>query len=273
MLMRLFRFVLPVLCILSLSACTGTVDGLQKDYKELTRWSKGKPGTDVERSIGPMPRGYYGQNSRRVLLKPPGVQGVDAASLDAPQPDVTWTDVGDYNSYRTLKPADATPAEVPHTQYNNQVKVYSLEGGAPGYDGVTVVSGNGTEVSSYGGAQGMPAEQVFFGHGSSHVKAQDKKKLESLAAAMRYKQGVAVTVVGHASQRVDGVTDPMKRKMINFDMAQKRADAVTKILRKAGLAPGWVHATSKGDGEPNPAPPPGMSQEAADRRADVYVEE
>jgi len=54
-------------------------------------------------------------------------------------------------------------------------------------------------------------------------------------------------------------------------MAQKRADAVTLELHKAGARPAWVQAISKGDEEPNPTPG-NMRQNDADRRVDVYVD-
>ena len=102
---------------------------------------------------------------------------------------------------------------------------------------------------------------------SAAIGAADKKELHDIA-----KQNIqSVTVVGHASRRVDGVTDPVRRKMINFQMAQKRADAVVRELKKAGANPSWVQAVSQGDDTPNPDPG-AMSQEDADRRAEVYVD-
>ena len=59
--------------------------------------------------------------------------------------------------------------------------------------------------------------------------------------------------------------------MINFVMAQKRANAVTRELHQDGLAPDWVMASSRGDEVPNPNPG-NRTQEAADRRGDVYVD-
>jgi outer membrane protein OmpA-like peptidoglycan-associated protein len=58
--------------------------------------------------------------------------------------------------------------------------------------------------------------------------------------------------------------------MINFKMAQKRANAVTSELIRAGVTPDWVVASSAGDEQPNPHRH-GKTQEAADRRAEVYL--
>jgi len=114
-------------------------------------------------------------------------------------------------------------------------------------------------------------EQVFFAYGSSKIGKDDHRVLKTIAAHLPDRGSYEVRVVGHASKRVDGVEDPIKKKMINFEMAQKRANAVAREMYAAGVKPAWVMALSKGDEEPNPTPD-GKDQEAADRRADVYVD-
>lgn len=120
------------------------------------------------------------------------------------------------------------------------------------------------------GEYGQMAGQIFFLHGSSRLTGPEKRDIASVASSVGSGAPVGITVVGHASQRVDGVTDPIRRKEINYEMAQKRAVAVTRELSKAGVNPAWIQSVSKGDDEPN-ASPGGRSQEAADRRVEIYT--
>ncbi len=69
---------------------------------------------------------------------------------------------------------------------------------------------------------------------------------------------------------MNNVQDPIQKRMINFKMAQERANAVANEMIQDGLSPSWVVATSLGDEEPN-RHRNGKTQEAADRRAEVYL--
>jgi outer membrane protein OmpA-like peptidoglycan-associated protein len=196
-------------------------------------WLNGRP-SHAEKTWGEMPTGYTGHNKNRPVLKPvfrePG-----------------WNQIDNYQM-----PDGEAPIADP-------VSVYPVDG----YEDASLMS-----MDDYG----QLVQQIYFLHGSSNLTAGEKNTLRSLAQGISSNAtaGVAVTVVGHASKRVDGVSDPLRRKMINFEMAQKRANSVTNELNRAGLNPAWVQAVSKGDEEPNPATG-GRSQEAADRRVDVYV--
>ena len=228
--MRFGRFVLPVVALMFLAGCTSSRSDGKVDAWE---WLNGRE-SNTEKTLGAMPTGYAGHNKNRPVLKPvfrePG-----------------WNQIENYQM-----PDGEAPIADP-------VSVYPVEG----YEDASLMS-----MDDYG----QLVQQIYFLHGSSNLTAGEKKALHSVAKGVSQNAtaGVAVTVVGHASTRVDGVSDPLRRKMINFEMAQKRANAVTNELNRAGLNPAWVQAVSKGDEEPNPAPG-GRSQEAADRRVDVYV--
>ncbi|MDE2335906.1 MAG: OmpA family protein, partial [Alphaproteobacteria bacterium] len=115
-------------------------------------------------------------------------------------------------------------------------------------------------------------EQVYFGYGSARVAPIDRKNLRELARSLtRQSDDYRLTVVGHASRSVAGVRDPLRRKIINFRMAQKRADAVAHTLVEAGASPDWVEARSAGAAQPSQHPD-GRSQQAADQRADVFLD-
>lgn len=111
-------------------------------------------------------------------------------------------------------------------------------------------------------------QTVYFEHGSAVINTSDRGALKAMANGLS--DNVAVTIVGHASTRVNTTDDPIRKKTINFEIAQKRANAVTKELKKSGVNPSLVTAMSKGDDEPNPTPG-SRDQESADRRVEIYT--
>jgi len=180
----------------------------------------------------PIPTGYAGA---RRLLKPP-VEEAEAVA------EVSWNEIDNYN--------------VPPAMPTEPMAVYPT-------DGMTTVVG-----SNYGSLM----QQVFFLYGSDRIAAGAQAELGNLAASLMQTQygALSVTVVGHASEEVKGIADPVRRKAINFEMAQKRANAVMGVLTAAGLNPVWVQVVSKGDEEPN-MNPGDKPQELADRRVEVFV--
>jgi outer membrane protein OmpA-like peptidoglycan-associated protein len=283
--MRILKFIVPVVCALSVSACSGIPSSSVKDIKSASnRTIDTGPSYNKEIIFPDAPTAYYGQNKRGVLLKPPGLAGTpstpDASGL-------VWNQLPDYDAQGLdsapvgddLAPIGSSSVEVnpvvvsapkltpPGEMYNDSVKVFSLDGdaGAPAY-AAPVYAG---APSYYGNLEA----KVYFDHGSSAIRKTDKSKIRKVASKTKKKgRDVSVTVVGHASRRVDRVKDPVRKKMINLAMAQKRANAVTKELHKAGLKPAWVQAVSRGDEEPNMSPG-SMPQEAADRRVEIYMDE
>lgn len=230
-LMRFGRIVLPVVALMFLAGCASRSDGKVDAWE----WMNGRP-SNTEKTFGTMPTGYTGHNKNRPVLKP---------VFQEP----AWNQIDNYQM----------PEGEGEVAAADPVSVYPVDGASD----ASLMS-----MDDYD----QLVQQIYFLHGSSSLTAGEKKTLNSLAQGISQNAtaSVAVTVVGHASKRVDGVTDPLRRKMINFEMAQKRANAVTQELNRAGLNPAWVQAVSKGDEEPNPAPGT-RSQEAADRRVDVYV--
>lgn len=291
--MRTRGLLVSVFAAMLLSGCS-TVDGVGKDVVDIDNWFKGRPSA-MEKTAGRIPTGYTGQNQRGVL-KPPGFEQQQQEPPAASTGNLTWNEVGDYSApVSTPAPAQddlapitmtppqsdvewaaapAAPAPVTSGQaYNKDVTVFPLDGEAPTYTYNTPsypAGGYTTPVAFTD--YGQLVQQIYFAHGSASLGKTDKKNLQQLAKGIkRTADDVSVTVVGHASKRVDGVSDPIRKKMINFEMAQKRANAVTHELKKSGVNPAWVRTVSQGDDAPNPAPGT-RSQEDADRRAEVYMD-
>jgi outer membrane protein OmpA-like peptidoglycan-associated protein len=224
---------------------------------------------DLEKIVADLPTGYAGQNKSGIVLKPSGM------TLSAPQGYTTpvWNEIADYDSQNFANEpvtAPVSPLSAPAVQgqsYNEGVKIFPIgaDDTAPTY--------TSTPPYSAPGEYGRLEQKIFFAHGSATVHPTDKTKLRLLVKREKKKtRPLSVMVVGHASNRVNRVKDPLQKKMINLAMAQKRANAVTHELHKAGLNPAWVQAVSKGDEEPN-TDAPGLPQEAADRRVEIYVNE
>ena len=232
--MRFSKLALSLSFVLLLSACNSIVNDKPLFSADTQNWANGHPST-LEQRLWKMPTGYYGQNKRRPMPE----TGVDSAD-------------GSVTVFPVEQPQDVAPAPV--TDDANMLP--------------PVADDTAKSADNYGDL----AQELYFAHGSSKIGDSDRKSLQALAKGFKHSdKQVDLTIVGHASTRVDGVSDDMQRKLINFKMAQKRADAVTRVLKKSGVQPDRIQAISKGDEEPNPSIPAGKSQEAADRRVDVYT--
>lgn len=235
--MHLPRFVAAVSALLLLSACTNTYHGLHDDYKDYERWAHNQP-SRLNDTFGKIPRGYGGQNAEGVaLLKPDGMGKLGASKYD-------WHE----SAHASAMESPGANVYTPY-QSNDSVTVYPVDGPAPVY--------------------GTALEPIYFRHGSSRITSGERRYIGSVADSVK-QNNASVTVVGHASTRVDGTNDPVRRKEINFNMGQKRADVVSGVLTDAGVDPGMVTAVTKGDDEPN-ANPGSRTQEAADRRVEIYT--
>jgi outer membrane protein OmpA-like peptidoglycan-associated protein len=222
--MRLTKLVLTLSALLVMSGCTNTYHGARDNARDTMNWMHSEP-SYMEKRWGAVPTGYYGQHKRAPLLKP-------RANVA-----LVWREM------------DGTPVD------QGAVTVYPVDGAPPQYTDNT-----GQVYADYG----QLMQQLYFDHGSAAIGRADRDKLTELGHSAASQNTAAVTVIGHASTRVDGVADPIRRKEINFEMAQKRANAVMQVLRKAGVTPGWVEAVSKGEEE-------ATGNESADRRADVFM--
>lgn len=118
--------------------------------------------------------------------------------------------------------------------------------------------------------QGNVEDKLFFEHGSAKIKSADKVKIKTLSESLKSKKDeYKVSVVGHASKRVTGVADPVRKKAINFQIAKLRASNVKGEFRNNGVASEMIVTASKGDEGANPD----VMQEANDRRVDIYLDQ
>ena len=106
-----------------------------------------------------------------------------------------------------------------------------------------------TELGAIPAYAGSPT-RIYFEHGSAALSGTARKVLATVAQRyVEYTPGYMVEIDGHASTRTD-INDPVKSRIINFDMSMKRAMAVTKQLIRDGVPVDSVKATAYGDTHP-----------------------
>lgn len=276
------KFALTLLGLCILTACTNTVEGMKKDTTDLTDWAHNKP-SQFGDAIGPAPIGYrYGTKN---AVPAPEENGEESFAPVETRPlsnragyvddrGAVWHQINGYNAEEPSLPSSsedftsggqegrAAPAVI---KYSPSVDVYPVNADTEPYAQQIAVGGIISPVS------GELVQQIFFPYGSASISSIERQNLRELAQSLANNgKQYRLDVVGHASKKVNHVRSALKRKMINFKMAQRRADAVTALLVKAGATPDWVVATSAGDSQPNPHRN-GKSREAADQRAEVYL--
>lgn len=92
------------------------------------------------------------------------------------------------------------------------------------------------------------AEQLLFQSGSTEVDSKGIGALQELAKALKGQSGLQVTVEGHTDS--DAFLAPSGYMTDNWDLSVLRATAITRILTKAGVSPGQITASGKGEFSP-----------------------
>lgn len=118
-------------------------------------------------------------------------------------------------------------------------------------------------------ARSVKVATVLFGNGSSQLSPRARQVLDQVAGLYKSKGGV-VRVVGHASSRTRTM-DPIKHKMVNFNVSVARADAVARHLLQRGVTKDRIAVGAVSDADPQfyEVMPTG---EAGNRRAEVYID-
>lgn len=111
---------------------------------------------------------------------------------------------------------------------------------------------------------------IIFKDGSSRLTGRDVKILRDVLKLKSQKKGQQVVVVGHASSRTRNM-DPVKHKMVNFQISMSRADIVAKELHRLGLKSSELTIDAVSDTQPAyfEIMPSG---EVGNRRAEVYID-
>jgi outer membrane protein OmpA-like peptidoglycan-associated protein len=138
---------------------------------------------------------------------------------------------------------------------------------APRFGAMKATSSNAKAVALKGRVK---VATIIFTNGSSRLTGRDVRILRDVLKLKRQKKGQQVVVVGHASSRTRNM-DPVKHKMVNFQISVSRADVVAKELHRLGLKSSELSIDAVSDTEPAyfEIMPSG---EAGNRRAEVYID-
>jgi outer membrane protein OmpA-like peptidoglycan-associated protein len=122
------------------------------------------------------------------------------------------------------------------------------------------------------GALGSPRKVavVLFDAGSSQLDPAQLGRLRPIVREL-HDHGGTLQVVGHAARAEDG-GEGGARKLAAFDLSLDRANAVARALIEVGAKSSEVIVSAEGDSASAPSAG-GVSGPAADRRADVYLED
>lgn len=133
------------------------------------------------------------------------------------------------------------------------------------FHGLNAANGNNAGVN----ARSVKVATVLFGNGSSKLSPRARQVLDQVASLYKAKGGV-IRVVGHASSRTRTM-DPIKHKMVNFNVSVSRADAVARHLLQRGVTKDRIAVGAVSDADPQfyEVMPTG---EAGNRRAEVYID-
>lgn len=140
------------------------------------------------------------------------------------------------------------------------VSIVGSDGIRLGHDGGGAFDAPVESFSFAGQPDASADTSVLFAYGSAGLGSAERARMVSAAKAF----GGPIRVVGHASRRVDGVEDPVLRRIINLKMSLKRAEAVSAALYRAGIDPAQVETVGLGDARARSG-----GSEEADRRVDI----
>jgi len=119
------------------------------------------------------------------------------------------------------------------------------------------------------GAGSMRVATIQFPNGSAHISGKDRAALSDVVAAHNTRGGI-IRVVGYASSRTRDMSLE-RHKLVNFDVSQRRAEAVAAELIRQGAQPQSVFVEARSDTLPvySEAMP---RAERNNRRAEIFLE-
>ncbi len=146
----------------------------------------------------------------------------------------------------------------------------AIQGNAPAVSGTSLPGVRSLSEFNPSGVRGSyQVATIIFAAGSSKLAARDRRILR-LVVGQHKKVGGTIRVIGHASHRTRNL-EPVRHKMVNFEVSSERADIVAKELVKLGTPAGSLFVGAASDNEPKYREymPAG---EAGNRRADIFID-
>ena len=122
---------------------------------------------------------------------------------------------------------------------------------------------------AFAGAGSVRVATILFPNGSAQLSGREKASLSEVSAARNTRCG-SIRVVGYASSRTGDMTLE-RHKLVNFDVSQRRAEAVAAELIRQGAKPQDVFVEARSDTLPvySEAMP---RAEQNNRRTEIFLE-
>ncbi len=234
------------------------------------------------------------------------VKAPEPAPMPAPKPEPMKQEMATTPPAKPMPaPPQVTPPPPPQTSGPEQqssfrepaVQMAAISPVPAGQQGTVVISGNGVQtVSTANAIQGnAPAVSgtaipgvrslsefnpsgvrgsyqvatIIFANGSSKLAARDRRILRQVVGQHK-KVGGTIRVVGHASHRTRNL-EPVRHKMVNFEVSSERADIVAKELMKLGTSADSLFVGAVSDNEPKYREHM-PSGEAGNRRTEIFID-
>jgi len=142
---------------------------------------------------------------------------------------------------------------------------------APTFAGGAMPAARADRIPDGGRSRGnsLRVATIQFANGSADLDSRDRTILRNVVALQRERGGV-IRVVGHASARTADM-DPVRHKLVNYDVSSERAETVAKTLTDLGARTEDIVVVAKSDAEPlyYEFMPSG---EAGNRRTEVFLD-
>ncbi len=85
-------------------------------------------------------------------------------------------------------------------------------------------------------------QDILFATGSAALSGGLQNDLRSIAASLNNYPNTTVNIIGH--------TDNVGEASYNFDLSQRRAQAVANVLQSAGVSPQRIRSIGRGEDQP-----------------------
>lgn len=204
---------------------------------------------------------------KAITLTPPAAPAMPANAMSSLDEDPYGTVVV---SSQGIEMAAAQPAQP--VAPVSAPKFSQFAQGAPAAPAPQVVEPSVTaslKRASQGAIGGVKVATIMFETGSSGLSGDDRRILSEVAR-LHKQRGGSVTVVGHASSRTRNM-DPIRHKMVNYNVSVDRAEKIADILRSLGIPSEMITVDARADNMPlyyETMP----SGEAGNRRAEIYFQ-
>jgi len=217
---------------------------------------------------------------KQEMAKTPPAKPIPAAPQVAPPPPPQSSGPQQQSSFREPAVQMAAISPAPAGEQGTVVisgsgvqtiaSAAAIQGNMPAVSGTTIPGVRSLSEFNPSGVRGSyQVATIIFANGSSKLAARDRRILRQVVGQHK-KVGGTIRVVGHASHRTRDL-EPVRHKMVNFEVSSERADIVAKELMKLGTPAMSLFVGAVSDNEPKYRENM-PSGEAGNRRTEIFID-